>query len=54
MEWQISSWSPWDEAVTAYTGIGSGAGDDKYMEKFRRNYQEITAAQSVSPSGSVK
>ena len=44
MEWQVSSWSGWESAVNAYNGVGNGAGDDRYMEKFRANLKEIMAS----------
>lgn len=39
-EWQITKWSSWETAITAY----NGGGDPKYFEKVKKNYDEIKAA----------
>jgi hypothetical protein len=40
-EWQITGWDKWMHAVNEYNGLGSGAGDEKYMDKVKARYGRI-------------
>ena len=54
MEWQISNWSPWEQAVNGYNGVGDGAGDSRYMDKFKANLNEITGSRVPAGRGGAK